>query len=309
MEKQWELDSVTQDDALVSVVITTHNRIKYLLEAISSVKAQTYQNIELIVVDDASDDETQTTLSMPLYDDLLTYIRIDKSEGGNHARNVGIRRSSGRYIALLDDDDTWEPTKIEKQVRLIERDDKVGLVYCGMTKFTDGGERIPDDLSKLMRGDLSSYSLIKKVCLTSTILFRSEIASGGCLFDEKVRYWQEYEFIIRIAQEWYIDFVPESLVNYHLDQGSASGASLTSKVSGWDESVQYIFRKHQALYDALSKRERADRDLYYYLEGRSRYKKAGDSLGAMRYVLKIVGHPAVMRSACNKALARLCASI
>ena len=122
MDKQLAISSASQDDATVSVVITTHNRIKYLLEAISSVIAQTYRNIELIVVDDASDDETQTTLSNPSYDELLTYIRIDKSEGGNHARNVGILRSSGKYIALLDDDDTWEPTKIEKQVRLIEHE-------------------------------------------------------------------------------------------------------------------------------------------------------------------------------------------
>ena len=305
MDKQLAISSASQDDATVSVVITTHNRIKYLLEAISSVIAQTYRNIELIVVDDASDDETQTTLSNPSYDELLTYIRIDKSEGGNHARNVGILRSSGKYIALLDDDDTWEPTKIEKQVRLIEHDEEVGLVYCGMTKFANGGERIPDDLSKLMRGDLSTYSLIKKVCLNSTILFRSEMARNGCLFDEKVRYWQEYEFVIRVAQEWLIDFVPESLVNYRLSQGSAPGGSLTNKTSGWDDAVQYIFEKHRALYDALSKRERADRDLYYYLEGYSRYKNAGDLRGAMRYFFKIVGHPAVVRAASGKAFTRM----
>ena len=103
---------------LVSAIITTHNRQDLLLRAVKSVLDQTYHNIELIVVDDASDEKADELLK----EFNLQYIYIPKedSKGGNHARNIGILSAKGEYIALLDDDDYWLPTKIEKQVALIE---------------------------------------------------------------------------------------------------------------------------------------------------------------------------------------------
>ena len=102
----------------VSAVITTHNRCELLLKAIESVKNQTYKNIEIIVVDDASSD---STLDKCRILDGIKYIRINTSKGGNYARNVGIKNSSGHYIAFLDDDDEWYPTKIEKQLGLFDK--------------------------------------------------------------------------------------------------------------------------------------------------------------------------------------------
>ena len=99
---------------LVSAIITTHNRKDLLKRAIDSVFAQTYPNIELIVVDDASNDGTSEMCD----DNRINYIFIPKleSHGGNYARNLGIKASKGEYCAFLDDDDYWLPTKIEKQV-------------------------------------------------------------------------------------------------------------------------------------------------------------------------------------------------
>ncbi len=113
---------------LVSAIITTHNRIDLLPRAIKSVQEQTYPSIELIVVDDASSDGTNEYC----HKQSLQYMHIPKEEskGGNHARNLGVLAAKGEYIAFLDDDDYWLPTKIEKQMDLIKAKD-CELVYCG----------------------------------------------------------------------------------------------------------------------------------------------------------------------------------
>lgn len=94
-----------QENKLVSAIITTHNRLDLLKQAIKSVKQQTYIDIEVIVVDDASTDGTKDYCSA-LTDIHYIYIPPSESRGGNHARNVGIRNANGYYIAFLDDDES-----------------------------------------------------------------------------------------------------------------------------------------------------------------------------------------------------------
>ena len=117
----------------VSCVIITHNRIDYLKRAVNSVVNQTYQNIEIFVVDDASDDGTEV-YGEELKEKGITYIRIEKNEskGGNYARNIGIQYSSGDYVAFLDDDDYWLPDKIERQVNYATYHQNVGMIYGGL---------------------------------------------------------------------------------------------------------------------------------------------------------------------------------
>ena len=104
---------------LVSIVITTHNRPTLLKRAIDSAVGQTYPKTEIIVVDDASEKETQAVCSQ--YKNIkYYYIPKEESKGGNHARNLGIKASSGKYVSLLDDDDYWKPEKIEKQAHLTQ---------------------------------------------------------------------------------------------------------------------------------------------------------------------------------------------
>ena len=139
-------------DKLVSAIITTHNRQDLLLRAVRSVFSQTYKNIELIVVDDASNDRADELLKE--FNLQYIYIPKEESKGGNHARNTGILTAKGEYVALLDDDDYWLPTKIEKQVRLIE-EKKSGIVYCGRIKerHQDGNISTSVDI-KNMEGDI-----------------------------------------------------------------------------------------------------------------------------------------------------------
>ena len=116
---------------LVSAVIITHNRKKLAERAIKSVLGQTYRNIECIVIDDKSDDGTQEYLKSKFANQIkYHYIPPELSKGGNHARNIGISLASGKYIAFLDDDDLWLRHKIERQVQVLSRNEKIDMVYC-----------------------------------------------------------------------------------------------------------------------------------------------------------------------------------
>ena len=111
---------------LVSVIITTHNRLEFLKNALSSVLNQSYNNIEVIIVDSSSNAHTQNFIEE---NENLIYIHSQINHP-NVLRNLGVQCSNGNFIAFLDDDDTWEKAKIEKQV-LCFNDNDIGLCYTG----------------------------------------------------------------------------------------------------------------------------------------------------------------------------------
>ena len=103
----------SKSNPLVSIIVPTYNRAGVLSRAIRSIFSQTYSNIEIIIVDDASCDDTGNVVES-FMDDHIHYIRHDKNQGGSASRNTGIRSAKGSFIAFLDDDDEWLPEKLEK---------------------------------------------------------------------------------------------------------------------------------------------------------------------------------------------------
>lgn len=237
---------------LVSVIITTHNRQELLSRAIESVLLQSYQNIECIVVDDASEDGTKEYCESI---ESINYVRIskDESKGGNYARNLGIKNALGEYIAFLDDDDYWLPEKIEKQINLlIEK--QCSLVFCGRKlEYVKKNAEIfyRDDLpNSKYKGDLSTEILMSICTTTSAIFVKRDMLFEVGLFDENLKFWQEYELSIRLAQKTFFYFVNEPLVVYRVDLNDSQ--RLTNKFYAWMEAVDYIKGKHHKLYNRLT---------------------------------------------------------
>lgn len=190
------------DKELVSAVITTHNRLNYLKRAVESVLSQTYPNIECIVVSDASTDGTDEYCNGR---DDIKYISISKNEshGGNYARNLGIKAAKGKYVAFLDDDDAWLPTKIEKQVNLLE-EKKCECVYC-LRKFevVNNGVIIKQSIEGTrhkIEGDISKKIFRHSFTSTSCLLVSKSILDKIGGFDENLCKLQEYELLIRVSQ-------------------------------------------------------------------------------------------------------------
>lgn len=198
----------------VSVVIPTHNYGRFIGAAIESATSQT-PPAEIVVVDDGSTDETAEVVAG--FGERVRYVRQENS-GVCVARNRGVAESTGDLIAFLDADDTWEPTKLEKQAAKFRDDPAVGLVHCGMREFDsksgetiglhlDGGEeRVADNLL-LWEGP-------GIVGPGGTVMVSREAfqAVGG--FDERMKVGEDWDFCYRVARKYKVGFVAEPLVNY-----------------------------------------------------------------------------------------------
>ena len=118
-----------------SVIIPTFNRADFLKEAVQSVLDQSFENFELIVVNDNSTDNTQEIMSLFL-DGRIMVLMNDRAKGGAGARNAGIFRAQEKWVAFLDDDDEWVPEKLEKQFNMIQKIDKnIGFIYGGYASY------------------------------------------------------------------------------------------------------------------------------------------------------------------------------
>ena len=137
---------MSMNKPLVSVIIPTYKRADMLTKAIDSAINQTYKNIEIIVIDDNDPSskyrfETKKKLSSYIQSGVIRYIENEKNLGGAITRNRAVEQSKGEYIAFLDDDDIFFPTKIEKQVEVMiqNKDNNVGLVYCHCNGIDEEG--------------------------------------------------------------------------------------------------------------------------------------------------------------------------
>ena len=258
-----------------------------LKRAIDSVLEQTYPSIELIVVDDASDDGTSEVCN----DKRIKYIFIPKSEshGGNYARNLGIKASRGEYCAFLDDDDYWLPEKIEKQVCLIEKQD-CELVYCGRRKEIIKKNDI--DYHDLLPyssncGIVQRRVLYNIVTTTSCILAKRQALIDVDMFDESLKFWQEYELTIRLAQRTPFYYVNEPLTIYRVDTRDTQ--RLTNKYYEWKKAVKYIHNKHADLYRQLNFIEKYEVMNLVWIDAYKRCKSSG--LNAYYFLYFIASFP------------------
>ena len=222
---------------LITAIIPTYKRPFKLLErALRSVLAQTYRNIEVVVVDDSpSTYQGRAEIAANIHlDDRVTYIQHDAQKGACAARNTGLAHANGKYIAFLDDDDEWLPEKIELQYRRIE-ETGAAMIYSGAyriilregkeysrrrTYCTKTGFLYEDLLRKNFIGS-TSFVLLDKAVLEELGGFNVEMASA-----------QDVELWIRIAKGHTIDCVDEPLTNYYIHDGDRISSDADKKIKG-----------------------------------------------------------------------------
>jgi len=224
-----------------TVVITSYNKGRWLKQAINSVLSQTLQDVQLIVVDDCSDDPyTIKVLDQTSKDAHL--IRLDKNRGVSAARNEGIKNAGSEYICCLDGDDYLEPTYLEKAKNMFENYKNVGIVAPFYNVFGDITGKCSysiDDMSLVYR-ILTTYYIIGTSC------FRREASVKVGMYDENLKIHEDWEHWINIAKDgWKIKIIPEYLVNYRVHGHSWS----LSNVSKADVYYSYIINKHRKLYE------------------------------------------------------------
>lgn len=206
------------DKPLVSVVIPTYNRAHLLSRAIYSALAQDCPELEVIVVDDGSTDETPRLITQF---ETVRAIRFERNRGGAAARNAGIKAARGEFVAFLDSDDEWLPAKTRRQVDVILGSPAIGAVYCRYFVQDDAtGQRI-EGFSELYTGSIRPV-LFRGRCPRSVSLFLVRRAAleqvGG--FDESLAGFQDADLWIRLSDKWEFGAVDEALVVIHEHSGT-----------------------------------------------------------------------------------------
>jgi glycosyltransferase involved in cell wall biosynthesis len=189
-----------KQDPLVSIIIPSYNGAAFIKEAVDSALAQTYSNIEIIVVDDGSTDNTKAVLAPYVTTHQIHYI-YQPNAGLSAARNTGIRGAKGEYIALLDSDDIFLPRKIERQIAHFAALPDCDISYCGLYSFWDG------EPEKLLKIDYQFYSgedvlpnLVKKSFIAPlTMVIKKDVFGRFGLFDENFKRSEDLEFLVRVA--------------------------------------------------------------------------------------------------------------
>jgi glycosyltransferase involved in cell wall biosynthesis len=203
--------------ALVTVIIPTCNRAHLLATAIASVLNQTFQDFDIIVVDDSSNDNPRAVVE-GYSDSRIRYLCHETRKGGSAARNTGIRNAVGQYVAFLDDDDEWLPQKLDKQLAVFSLGaPELGCVYTGYTVVNRANGEITNCRLATKRGDLSKELLFENPLGAggSSVMLRRECFETVGMFDEQLPSFQDYDMWIRISKAFHFDFVAEPLVKYY----------------------------------------------------------------------------------------------
>lgn len=197
----------------VSVVIPTYNRSHLIARAIQSVLDQTYQDLEIIIVDDGSTDSTEEIVKSFKNDNII-YIQHNINKGPSAARNTGIKASKGEYIAFQDSDDEWLPEKLEKQIDVFCNSPlEVGVVYTSIIRIeNDKKIYIPRDCFTLKEGKIHDELLKENFVGTPAVLIKKECFEKTKYFDENLPALEDWELWIEISKYYDFRYINKPLI-------------------------------------------------------------------------------------------------
>jgi len=266
----------------VSVILPTHNRAHLLVRSINSVLNQTFADLECIIVDDASIDNTPNVVADFVRRDVR--VRCYRHVEGRHAsgaRNSGLNMARGRYIAYHDDDDEWLPTKLEKQLSLFERlPADYGCVYCWADYHASDSSVIRRHRPSL-RGDVFSKTLVDNaIGCRPSLLLRREAAEKVGIWNESLLIENDNEYIIRLCRICKVDYVPEVMVKIHTKHG---GPQVSMPIS--NDSIQRSLHAIKTRYELFRGERREYRKQAAALEARiaNLHGRLGDRRACARH--------------------------
>jgi glycosyltransferase involved in cell wall biosynthesis len=225
---------------VVSVVIPTRNRSGMLETAVRSALDQTFRDLEVVVFDDASEDETPRIMA-GFEDSRVRYFRWDSCRGGAAARNAAIRKARGSYIAFLDDDDEWFRDKLQRQMDLFQTSPVApDVVYSSYLVVDRESGRVVGRKMAEKRGDLSRELLIRNVLGgTSCVVARRECLDRVGLFDENLPSFQDYDLWIRLSPSVRFDCIEEPLLKYYVHE-----KRIWRNFDALDRGIDRMLQKH-----------------------------------------------------------------
>ncbi|RCJ37614.1 glycosyl transferase family A [Nostoc punctiforme NIES-2108] len=206
----------------VSIVIPAYNSLKFLPETMESVFKQTFKDFEVLVVNDGSSDDTEHWVSQIA--DLRVKLITQENQGLSGARNTGIAHASGEYIAFLDADDLWEPTKLEKQVLCLEENSEIGLIYTWVALIDENGNFTGRVFKNYAENDVWHKLIEHNIVESGSVAMVRRQCFDTCgVFDRNLRsFVEDWDMWLRIASRYPFKVMKEPLVYYRQHSTSAS---------------------------------------------------------------------------------------
>lgn len=240
------------EEDLVSVIVPAYNAGKYVRETLASVLAQTYRTLEVVVVDDGSSDDTARIVEAVMASDPRVRLIRQQNKGVAAARNAGIAAARGAFIAPVDADDLWHPSKIAKQLsRMRAGGQQVGLVYVWSASIDENGRVLHRRFGETVEGDAyAALILYNFLGNGSTPLFRRSCLERTGLYDERFRNAADFLFYLAMAERYDFAVVPEFLVGYRQVATSLS-RNLVGLIGFHEQVLADARRRHPELPERL----------------------------------------------------------
>ncbi len=205
----------------VSIVVTCYNYARFLPDAVESALGQTHRDVEVVLIDDGSTDDTPQVAARWFDDARFRYVR-QSNAGQSAAKNHGIRLATHPLVAFLDADDRWDLAKLEKQVPLFDRPE-VGVVYSrGLFLAADGSTRVPPEPTRHRvprAGDLTTALLFDNMIPFSSAVVRRDLLEQVAGFDETLAMAIDWDLWLRLSLRCEFDWVDERLMHYRIGHG------------------------------------------------------------------------------------------
>ncbi|MBO7612155.1 MAG: glycosyltransferase family 2 protein [Elusimicrobia bacterium] len=230
---------------LISVILPTYNRAHLIKRSVESILNQTYQNIELIIIDDGSTDNTKEVIES-LNDKRIVYI-YQKNQGCCAARNKGIEVARGNYIALQDSDDAWHPDKLEIQINAL-KENNADVVFC---KVFTIGNLIKRIAPKIFKEGFLKEDMLPINIWPQSLLGKAEVFKHN-LFNPNIPTSEEIEILLRIQQKHSIYCIDKPLFDYYIQKDS-----LSINPENKTKALEYILKTYSNILKKYSN---------YYLE-------------------------------------------
>lgn len=288
---------------LISVIMTSYNHRKYISEAIESVLGQTFGDIELIVVDDASQDDSQDIIrKFQRTDPRIRPVFHKQNLGISRTTNHGFASAKGEYIAYIQSDDVWMTHKLQEQLRVLNRDRSLivwsdGLIIDGEGK--ENGELFTERYRAAKRkksGDIFLELARGNFICVQSLIFKAEY-TRDIRFDPRCRYANDYKFMIDLSSRHPFHFIPDPLIKYRIHGKN----TILKNRHIWERDV--FFMNKYLLQNYARCLPRNLRALFYFRLGRTLHKRNRDNL-ADKFLLKALRTDPCYRY-CRKYIQRL----
>lgn len=254
---------VTQDscrDPLVSVIIPVYNGENYISETIDSVIAQTEKSWEIIAINDGSTDRSRDILEKTAKNDPGRIRVISVSNGGvSRARNTGVSNARGTYIAFIDQDDLWAPSKLQRQLEQFRADSELGLSFTNESIIDQKGHRVRENVLCLTtsknRGLVFGRLVFDNFIPISSVMLKKELFMDAGGFNPRYTLAEDYDFLLRVTKKAPVDFIDDPLLLYreHGESGTFKKIDVLTRESfsvlhSWKAKDPRFFRKHAHQY-------------------------------------------------------------